>query len=89
MYNANEKNMIDINKKTDQNLVCVDNLKVTWKTTDVNLYKINDYIVKLTIHISVECPCWFKEEVPRIYKLNIVINTAYIAPYSTHKKKLR
>lgn len=32
-----EKKMIEINKNTDQNLVCVESLKVTIKTTDVYL----------------------------------------------------
>ena len=77
------------NKKTDQNLVCEDNLKVTTKIIVVNLNKPNYYIVRLTSHISLEYPPpLIDADVPMIYMENKVISTASIMPYAVHMIKL-
>lgn len=53
--------MIEINSIVDQNFVWVASFKVTTHTTAVNLNKYKNYMVRLTSHISLECPKLFSD----------------------------
>lgn len=65
--------------KNDQNLVCVDNLKVTTKITD-------EYIVRLTNQKSVLIPVLLTDTLPRMYKVKKKMIKDSIRAYTIQAK---
>lgn len=79
MQNPIDVIRIAATNKNDQNLVCVDNLKVTTKITD-------EYIVRLTNQKSVLIPVLLTDTLPRMYKVKKKMIKDSIRAYTIQAK---